>query len=31
MQDEFEEIANIGEKIRYVLVVDPKINWANAP
>jgi hypothetical protein len=30
-KDEFEEIATIGEGVRYVLVVDPKINWASAP
>lgn len=31
MQDEFEELAKIGENIRFVLVIDPKVTWANAP
>jgi len=31
MQEEYEEIAKVGENLRYVLVVDPKINWTGAP
>jgi hypothetical protein len=24
-------LAKAGENIRYVLVIDPKVSWANAP
>ena len=29
--EEYEEMASAGEGVKYVLVIDPKISWANAP
>ena len=29
--EEFEEIAAAQENLQYVVVVDPKVSWANAP
>ena len=30
-KEEFEAMAAIGEDVKYLLVIDPKITWANAP
>ena len=30
-REEYEELAATKEGVKYVLVVDPKISWANAP
>ena len=29
--EEFEQIAAAEENLQYVVVVDPKVTWANAP
>lgn len=31
MQEEYEEVAKIGEGVKYIFVIEPKITWANAP
>lgn len=30
-KEEFEALAEVKEGVKYVLVVDPKVTWANAP
>jgi hypothetical protein len=30
-KEEFEELAAVNEGVKYVIVVDPKVSWANAP